>query len=289
MGDARRTACSTRSAACIAKSLTLLDAIESYYDAVPRTAARVEHIGPFTVFVKQGAGWPYYARPTLGASHFSADEVRQVRARQRELGIPQALEWVAQTTPGLMRPAQLGGLHVTAHPLMVLGNPAASSIAPGDGLDVRLVTVADDLALMGAVAPVAFSTPGTEVGQASFDAVRTMAIGADADAVEFRRERLRTSRSVMAIALHDGNPIGVGSHQPIGAVTEITGVGVVPAFRRRGIAAALTATLVEDALARGIQTIFLSAGDDAVARVYERVGFRTIATACIAEPATADH
>jgi predicted GNAT family acetyltransferase len=42
--------------------------------------------------------------------------------------------------------------------------------------------------------------------------------------------------------------------------------------------------LAEDATAAGATTVFLSAGDDAVARVYERVGFRRVATACIGEP-----
>jgi hypothetical protein len=34
-----------------------------------------------------------------------------------------------------------------------------------------------------------------------------------------------------------------------------------------------------------VQTIFLSASDAAVARVYARIGFREIGTAMIAEPA----
>jgi predicted GNAT family acetyltransferase len=68
-------------------------------------------------------------------------------------------------------------------------------------------------------------------------------------------------------------------------VTEIVGVGTLPAERRRGIAGGLTAVLVEDALKRGIETVFLSADDAAVARVYERLGFRRAGTACVAEPA----
>jgi hypothetical protein len=34
-----------------------------------------------------------------------------------------------------------------------------------------------------------------------------------------------------------------------------------------------------------VHLVFLSAGDDDVARLYSRVGFRRIGTACIAEPA----
>jgi predicted GNAT family acetyltransferase len=50
------------------------------------------------------------------------------------------------------------------------------------------------------------------------------------------------------------------------------------------LGAAVTDTLVADAIRRGIEVIFLSADDDAVARVYERVGFRHIGTACVAVP-----
>ena len=50
----------------------------------------------------------------------------------------------------------------------------------------------------------------------------------------------------------------------------------------RGLGAAVTDTLVADAIRRGVEVIFLSADNDAVARVYERVGFQRIGTACTA-------
>jgi predicted GNAT family acetyltransferase len=51
------------------------------------------------------------------------------------------------------------------------------------------------------------------------------------------------------------------------------------------LGAAVTALLAADARERGVQTVFLSASDDAVARIYARIGFRRIGTAMIAEPA----
>jgi GNAT superfamily N-acetyltransferase len=78
-------------------------------------------------------------------------------------------------------------------------------------------------------------------------------------------------------------PVGGGSHNPRGDVTEVVGVGVLPAFRRRGLAAALTARLAHHALDHRVRTVFCSAQDDAVARVYGSVGFRRVGTACIAE------
>ncbi|WP_394816301.1 hypothetical protein [Streptomyces mooreae] len=40
-----------------------------------------------------------------------------------------------------------------------------------------------------------------------------------------------------------------------------------------------------DARSWGVEPLFLSAGDDDVARIYARLGFRSVATAMIAEPA----
>jgi predicted GNAT family acetyltransferase len=58
---------------------------------------------------------------------------------------------------------------------------------------------------------------------------------------------------------------------------------VLPAYRRRGLAAQLTCALARHALGNGVTVVFCSAQSDAVARVYEGVGFRRVATACAAE------
>jgi predicted GNAT family acetyltransferase len=71
----------------------------------------------------------------------------------------------------------------------------------------------------------------------------------------------------------------------VGAVTEITGVATLPSARRRGLGALVTGRLVQDARERGAELIFLSAGSEDIARVYARLGFERVGTACIAEPA----
>jgi ribosomal protein S18 acetylase RimI-like enzyme len=258
----------------------LLRTIERYYDAVPRAAARVEHIGPFTLFVRHGGGWPYYARPALGAHRFRPDDVERVRARQRALGVPESFEWVAETTPGVVSPVAASGLHVHQHPLQVLDRSAPHAATPPEGITVRLVHEGDDLRRLGAVARVAFDWPGTAAGDVGLTELARVA----PDSAALDRDRLRNGLTVTAAAFTpDGDPVAVGSHQPLDGVTEIVGVGTLPAFRRRGIATALTAVLLGDAMQRA-HTVFLSAGDADVARVYERLGFRAMATACIAEP-----
>lgn len=74
----------------------VLDEIDAYCDAVPRSAATVEAHGPFTLFIGSGP-WPYYARPArryLGS--ITVEDVDMVRARQRDLGVPEAFEWIGE-------------------------------------------------------------------------------------------------------------------------------------------------------------------------------------------------
>jgi ribosomal protein S18 acetylase RimI-like enzyme len=259
---------------------SLLDRIDAYCDAVPRTATRPEEIGPFVLFVPEADAWPYYARPRRGGAAPTAEDVLRVRARQRELDLPEAFEWIADVTPGLLEAGRAAGLEVTEHPLMVLDEVQAAG--PPVGAELRLVTVDDDLAEVGAVPEVGFSHPGTARGEAGLEELRERA-AARADAiVEFQRDRLRRGLTVWAAAWVDGIPVASGMHQPVGGVTEVVGVATLPAFRRRGLGAAVTALLVEDARAGGAETVFLTAGDDEIARVYGRLGFARVGTSCIA-------
>ncbi|WP_258049545.1 GNAT family N-acetyltransferase [Streptomyces finlayi] len=268
----------------------LLDRLECYYDAVPRHSARVEDFGPLTLFVREGQGWPFYARPARGWSGaVSAAAVARVRARQRELGIPESFEWIAETTPALRAAIEDSGLVVHEHPLMVLdpGAPVPAADELSDGLRVRTMDP-DDPALASALAVphLAFAEPGTGLGFAGVtelaEAVRARAGDGSVERVAARIEAGLTS---VAAAVEGGTALCAGQHQPVGSVSEIVGVGTLPTARRRGLGIAVTAALVADARSRAVETIFLSAGDDDVARIYARLGFRRVATALIAEPA----
>ncbi|OIJ85264.1 GNAT family N-acetyltransferase [Streptomyces colonosanans] len=267
----------------------LLDRLEQYYDAVPRSGARVEDLGPLTLFIREGQGWPFSARPTLGWSGaVSAADVNRVRARQRELGIPESFEWVAATAPALRAAVEQAGLTVHEHPLMVLDpdvpTPAVPEVA--DGVVVRTVGP-DDPVLPSALAvpDLAFAEPGTGGGAAGLAELGEAVRGHASDgSVERAVARILAGLTCVAAAVEDSTALCAGQHQPVGAVSEIVGVGTLPTARRRGLAHAVTAVLVADARSRGVETIFLSAGDDDVARIYARLGFRSVATALIAEP-----
>jgi ribosomal protein S18 acetylase RimI-like enzyme len=267
----------------------LLTRLERYYDTVPRSGARAEDLGPLTLFVREGQGWPYYARPAWGRSEqVRAADVMRARTRQRELGVPESFEWVAETTPTLRSAAEEAGLAVHEHPLMVL-TPDVPTPAVPDRADGTVVGTLgpDDPALPSALAVprLAFADPGTRIGAAGLaelgEAARTLAVDGS---VERMATRIRGGLTGVAAAVREGTALCAGQHQPVGETSEIVGVGTLPAARRRGLGLAVTAALVADARSRGVHTVFLSADDDDVARIYARLGFRRVATALIAEP-----
>lgn len=265
--------------------IDLIRLLEEYYDAVPRLTARTEEIGPFTLFVAT-SGWPFYARPSIAATiEIGPDDVRRVIDRQRELGVPEAIEWVDQVTPGLAETIETMGIGVERCPLLALdGEPLGAAehsrmIEPDE---------ADLLQESRAAITVAFEHGGTaraDADTAARDAVRTRA--------DFTRlsdtfaERLTTGELRAAVAFAPSaielGAVGGGSFVAVGPVAEIAGVGVLPAYRRLGLAGQVTYTLATDARSAGVATVFCSAQSVEVARTYERVGFRRIGTACIAQ------
>ena len=264
-----------------------IERIDAFCDAVPRRRARAEEHGPLVMFVPTGPGFPYYARPRRGGTErVTPDDIRAVRARQRELLIPESFEWIDEAAPTMTAAAPDGGLAARAHPLMMLGALApAPAPATEPDFTVRLVSPSDpDLDRIWAVPAVAFGHPGTAVGLAGTIDRDKIAADHDESALEMLRDRLRSGQSVLAVAFGPEGPLAAGSCQPLGSVAEITGVGVLPSARRMGLGGAVTAALAGAALRRGVQTVFLAASDDDVARIYARLGFRRIGTAMIAEP-----
>jgi len=259
--------------------------IDAFCDAVPRRRARAEEHGPLVLFVPSGPGFPYYARPRRGPTQpVTAADIQAVRARQRELLIPESFEWIDEAAPGMAPAARSAGLEVRAHPLMVLAALAPAPV-PQPGSTVRLVSPDDpELDRIWAVPAVAFRHPGTAAGPAGTAERDKIAAEQDGGTIAMLRERLRRGQSVLATAAGPDGPVAAGSCQSVGTVAEITGVGVLPCARRAGLGSAVTAALARDALNRGMETVFLSASDEAVACVYARLGFRRIGTAMIAEP-----
>ena len=265
----------------------LLERIEEHFDASPRAAADVEEHGALTLFVSR-IPWRYYGRPRLGLGEdIGADDVAAVRARQRELGVREAFEWVHETTPSLAGAAAAAGLQVLQVPLLALATDEWAPPSAPSGVVLRMLGAGDrSLPAAQAAVELAFAAEGMGLGEAGPGA-RDLAIAGLGD-LGFLRDRIRAGLTAMAVAesVQDG-PLAAGSHQLTGGVSEVTGVGTLPSARRRGIGAALTGRLVQHARRRGAAIVFLSAAGTDVARMYERLGFRRVGTACFGFPGDA--
>jgi GNAT superfamily N-acetyltransferase len=81
----------------------------------------------------------------------------------------------------------------------------------------------------------------------------------------------------VALAEVDGDAVGtaytVRSDGAAGPAVFLAGVAVLEPFRRRGIAGAMSAWLLERAFAAGARLAHLHPDTDAAARVYSRLGF----------------
>ncbi len=194
----------------------LLARLERFYNAVAAAGADVEPMRAVTLFVRPGGRHPLYARPS---GEPTVADLSAVRARQRELGVPEAFEWVHEAL-----------------------DERDSEFNP---------PVGDDLA---------------------------------------EEQRAHRAGSIASALAPDGDAMASGLyqravHSPDAAdIVEVVGVATLPAARKRGLGAAVTAALAHHALSNGASLVFLSAHGEDVARVYERVGFHRVGTACIAEP-----
>ena len=86
-------------------------------------------------------------------------------------------------------------------------------------------------------------------------------------------------RSVLVVAYADGHPVGCGALRPYAAdIAEVKRMYTVPAWRGRGVAAAILAALERHARAFGYSTMRLETGDrqPGAIRLYERCGYRHI-------------
>jgi ribosomal protein S18 acetylase RimI-like enzyme len=265
--------------------IEIIQRIDGYCDDQPRERARAEEYGSLVLFVAVKPGFPYYARPRVGGrSPVTAADVRAVRARQRELRLPESFEWIESQAPEMADAAASAGLRVHRHPLLVLTELAAAPRVPAD-VTARIVAPDDpELLQAWAVPGVAFAHPGSEIGRAGVAERDKLAADHDPAVIGVVRERLRSGRSILGTASGPDGPLASGSYQYVAGVAEITGIGVLPAARRQGLGAAVTHALAAHARDRGASIVFLSAADTETARVYTRLGFREIATAVIAEP-----
>jgi GNAT superfamily N-acetyltransferase len=229
--------------------------IAAYLRAGRHNSVRV---GPFTAGFSDDSANPYanYAVPDDDARPSAGEVAELIAAFERRDRKPR-LEYLPSVSP-LVRPAlEAAGFTVEGLlPLMTL----AELVQPPSVAGIELAPVESDETVRGMVAAMHLAygePPPTEQD----------VIG--------RKKSLERGGFALLARSADGAAVGCGLVTvPIDGVAEIAGIGVVPGWRRRGIAAAVTARLVLAAWELGVRTPFLMAADDNAAGVYTRVGFQ---------------
>ncbi len=234
--------------------------IQAYIRGGVERGRDTERVGPFLATFSRHSDNPYlnYAIPEDGATPSPADVAALIASYHRRGRTPR-LEYLPRLAPAVEAALVAAGFTAEGRlPLMLCTPDSARAlpvpsdielIAPTSDEDIRAMVVAQNEAY-GAGAP-------------------------GPQEVEARRANLATGGlAVLARDKATGAPAGGGiCDVPLHGTTELAGVGVRPAFRRRGIAGALTTRLVRDAFARGVTTVFLTPAHEAEERIYARAGF----------------
>ncbi|WP_371799287.1 GNAT family N-acetyltransferase [Streptomyces sp. NBC_01707] len=219
-------------------------------------------IGPFTV--RHNPDWQLkyanYAIPDQGAEPTAAD-VQALIAAFRERDRMPRLEYLPGGAPAVEPALLAAGFTVENRAPILACSPA--DLLPPKPVDALVITEPATDAEFDAAARVQHhgygGTGEPEGGEAAW--LRNAAAGG----------------GVAALATVDGVPAGVGGCSvPVDGLTELAGLAVADAFRRRGIGAALSAHLTATAFARGCRVVWLEPGDADVERIYAGIGYRRI-------------
>jgi ribosomal protein S18 acetylase RimI-like enzyme len=240
-------------------SMTELARVQDAVRADAERSREVVRAGPFVATFTRDSRNPFlnYAIPEQGATP-SAAEVEALAAAFAERSLPPRLEYVPELAPAV-EPALLAAGFVveTRTPLMRLDTPPV--LAEPEGFELL---EARDAGTIRAALTVQHEAYGEDEPPD------------DRRVAAFRRSLDRGALLVLAREAATQEPAGAGQCTvPVDGATELAGVGVRPAFRRRGIAQAVTARLAAAMHARGADLVFLMAAGGAEARIYERAGF----------------
>ncbi|MEV6603420.1 GNAT family N-acetyltransferase [Kutzneria sp. NPDC051319] len=228
--------------------------IAAYLRAGRRDPVRV---GPFTVGFSETSDNPYrnYAVPDDNARP-TAEDVAALIAAFEARGRTPRLEYLPSACPSVRSALERAGF-VEEGLLPVMTVPTLIEPPAVAGVELVAADSDDTVLAMATALNLAYGEPPPT----------------EADLASHKGSRDRGGYALLARSM-DGEPVGGGLITvPIDGVAELAGIGVVPSWRRRGIAALITHRLVQVAHDIGARHPFLMAADDNATRVYTRVGF----------------
>jgi GNAT superfamily N-acetyltransferase len=198
------------------------------------------------------------------------------------------LEWVFDEHPELAALLEARGADIVRTPALVLDEsaPIESPMLPSGFRVFRLNATDSDETILAsrAVGDLGFGNAGTAIGTvggSDRDAQVSEGLSSDAGRAFIKYSQLRLASDDFAMfVIADGGGLVARAAVLSGvAGSEIAGVATLPAYRRKGLAAAITHAAIAYVSSTGKLPLALTAADIDVARVYERLGFVRVATA----------
>jgi ribosomal protein S18 acetylase RimI-like enzyme len=220
-----------------------------------------ERVGPFLATFSPDSTSPYlnYAVPDDGARPSPSDVDALASAYQRRDLLPR-VEFLVDTAPDTETALLAAGWSVERRIPVMLCPPGSVSMRSAPA-GIELVVPSDD-EFRGMLA-------------AQFEAFGQAADVSDADVVKARGRLQAGGFAVLARDAVTGETAGGGvAEAVVNGTSEVAGIGVRPAFRRRGIASAVTAFLTEAVHDAGGRTVFLTPAGVPEQRLYARVGYQ---------------
>ena len=223
--------------------------------------------GPFAIGLDPHTDDPMrnYAVPDAGARPGAGDIDALTAFFRHRLRVPR-VEYIEEDAPRVWPALAAAGFAVEHRTPVMIATPA-TRLAPRSpaGITIRPAASDADLAAAAAVQHHAYQMP---------DPPRAHDIA--------RLTRLIQRGGLVAIAVDDasGTVTGTGLIDVAGdrpAAGELAAVGVLTAFRRQGIASALSVHLARTAHSRGIGLVFLEAEPEEE-QIYRRTGFTDATT-----------
>jgi GNAT superfamily N-acetyltransferase len=215
-------------------------------------------IGPLLATFTRETDNPYlnYAIPDDGASPTARDVAALVAAYRERERTPR-LEYIPSIAPDVEAALRAAGFEEESRtPLMTCTLPRFEIPS---GIELVAPRTEDDYRGAAQVQWEAYEEHAL-LEQRAVDTLRQTAEGGGVVVLARDADNDEPAGAGLCVAPHDG-------------VTELAAVGVRERFRRRGIAAAMTGWLTQEAYARGMELVFLMAHGADEARIYERVGF----------------
>ena len=221
-----------------------------------------QQVGPFLATFTPGSTHPMrnYAVPDDDAAP-TPDQIAALIAAYETRGLRPRLEYSSSAAPALASALIAAGFTIETTIPVLTCEPGQQRLSQVDGVVVSDATDERDHEDAMRVAGVAFGGPDSQVSASAVAA--SIAMAAAGGAVGIARDEAT------------GEPVGSARYPvPVDGVTEVTSLGTVPEYRRRGVATAVLAHLADRALRRGVRLLWLTADNDASRHASEGAGFR---------------